>query len=98
MQNGKQGYPDIIKHCTDKQSRTQQLLNIRIKVYTCSDKRLHKADVFSVIRFEMMLCSGYVVEKVGGYEQKMIEFFVCFVCVVSFFSCIVQLNVKSFPN
>lgn len=38
MQNGKQEYSDIIKHCMDKQSRTQQLLSTRIKMYTCSDR------------------------------------------------------------
>lgn len=38
------------------------------------NKRLHKVDVFSVNRFEIILHSDYTLEPLGGGEQKIHEF------------------------
>lgn len=70
--------------CTDKWSRAQQLLSIKIQVHT-SDKLPHDADAFFVKRFEIILFSGYIVEPLGADEQEAWDIYMLYLvkCEVS---------------
>lgn len=60
-----------MKHCMEMWSRTQWLL---LALKCIELLRLHKADAFSINRFEIILCSDCTVEPLGGGKQKNHEF------------------------
>lgn len=54
-----------------------------------SDKQLHKADAFPFYRFEMILCSTYIVESLGGDKKNIWGF-----CMLYLLKCEVSSKLK----